>query len=234
MNDKKRPDVVITDFDRTLTYLYRDTQLLSNLADMIIRFYKKYIVIPDDFDFGVYDGYLVWHKLHDLLVNTTNVSFAETINKEAESIVTDFEIKIIKKIGLFSDIPKATHTLHDMGIKLGVVSSNATSTVCIAFEQAGILSIFDYIQGRPYPFNPLFLKPNPFPITTALGSMNAANSISWYVGDDVIDMKAATAARVIAVGVCTGKHSEKELRTAGADMVFSSFVHMAEFAKCYG
>ncbi|MCP4125330.1 MAG: HAD family hydrolase [Bacteroidetes bacterium] len=45
----------------------------------------------------------------------------------------------------------------------------------------------------------------------------------WYVGDDIVDMIAATKANVKAIGVTTGKYSSIELKANGADLVISSF-----------
>lgn len=45
-----------------------------------------------------------------------------------------------------------------------------------------------------------------------------------YVGDVIADIEAGVGAGVLAVGVTTGMHDERELRAAGAAAVFSSLV----------
>lgn len=95
-------------------------------------------------------------------------------------------------------------------------------------EAAGLKDLFECIHGRPYPFDPKRIKPSPYPIVQALKSMGVNDENVWYVGDDVVDMKAAKAANVVAVGVTTGRHSKSELVNAGADYVFDSFCAMGK------
>jgi len=57
-----KPNVLITDFDRTLTYLYKDTTLLQELANKIVTFYGRSFDIQESYLDNVKDGYLVWHN----------------------------------------------------------------------------------------------------------------------------------------------------------------------------
>ncbi len=232
MNNKRKqtkPKVLVTDFDRTLTYLYKEPRLLPELADKICKFYDRNIDITENYLDSEPDGYRVWHKLHDVAIKKLSQSEAEQINKEAEDIVADFELQIVKRVGLFPGIPKAVRDLRSKGIRLGMVSSNATSVVKFALEAAEILNEFEYVEGRPFPFDPDLIKPNPYPLNNALSIMKADPASFWYVGDDKLDMVAATAANVTAVGVCTGLHSEAELYEAGANLIFKSFVYIPEY-----
>lgn len=226
---RTRPDVIVTDFDRTLTYLYQNPVLLPKLADKIRLFYDKFIEVED---LGrETDGYMVWHKLHEASVKKLHQTTADLINKQAEEIVAEYELQIVKRIGIFPGISDAIRCLRANGIRLGVVSSNATSVVTYAMKEANILNEFEYIGGRPNPFDPKLIKPNPYPIRKALQIMKAEQETCWYVGDDRLDMEAAVAANIGAVGVCTGRHSETELKEAGADLVFQSFIHLPEYLQ---
>jgi len=225
------PDILITDYDRTLIYLYRDTNLLIELAQLISEFYNKYFNVPDTLLEAGKDGYLLWHKLHTLALEKLSIDLAEDINKQAENIVTNFEFKIAKSMKLLPRISETIKELNSMGIKLGIVSSNSASVVQYSMEDAGILNMFEYIAGRECPFDPKLVKPNPFPINKAIEIMKPRRNSIWYVGDDIIDMQAASSADVIAVGVCTGNHSELELRKNGAKLVFKSFADIPAFLK---
>lgn len=224
-----KPEVLVTDFDRTLTYLYREPALLPELANRIYKTYSRHLKLKEDGLDRSMDGYLVWHKLHDEAFKILDCAEAERINKQAEDVVTEFELQIVKRVGLFPEIPKAIRDLRTQGIRLGVVSSNATSVVRYALKEAGILDEFEYVEGRPDPFHPERLKPSPYPLEKALENMKARNASFWYVGDDKVDMAAATAAKVTAVGVCTGRYLEAELKVAGADYVFHSFINIPEY-----
>ena len=226
-----RPDVILADFDRTLTYLYKETQLLQELAERMIVHYEKFIVVPEQLEVGERDGYHVWHALHTLTEEWLLPDQASRINHTADASVAEFERKIIERIGLFDDVVEAIRGLYEHGIRLGIVSSNATSAVHFAMEQAGIIALFECIHGRPYPFDPKRIKPSPYPIVEALKAMNVHAQRVWYVGDDVVDMQAAKSAKVVAVGVCTGRHTKSELVNAGADFVFDSFCEMSRWIK---
>lgn len=223
------PDVLVTDFDRTLTCLYRDPSLLIELAEKIVEHYSKSIIVPEKYLKGKIDGYFVWHDLYEAASHSLPQQVFKEINSQAENIVTDFELQIIKRIGLFSGVADTIKKLHTYGLRLGVVSSNATSVVEYALREAGILKDFEYIDGRPYPFNPNLIKPNPYPLQKALSSMKVMPDSFWYVGDDVLDMVAAKAAYVSAVGVCTGKCTVFQLQNAGADLVISSFNDIVKY-----
>ena len=226
-----KPEVLISDFDRTMTYLYQDTNLLIDLANKMVTFYSENIDVPQKYKEGNIDGYFVWHNLHEIAVSRLPYEISEKINKKADDIVADFELQIIKRIGLFSGIVESINSLNKLGIHLGIVSSNATSTVTYPLKETGIFDKFDYIEGRPYPFNPELIKPNPYPINKALSAMNASVTSSWYVGDDVVDIIAANAAHVISVGVCTGRHTKEELLEAGADLIFNSFNDIIKYLE---
>ncbi len=226
-----KPDLLVTDFDRTLTYLYKDPSLLPELANRIRTLYGNASNFAESDSDNELDGYIVWHKLHDIAMRELPQTLATEINEQAEDIVADFELQIVKRIGLFPDIPKAIRNLHSSEIRLGVVSSNATSVVRFALEDAGILNEFEYVDGRPHPFNPDLIKPNPYPLIKALNILKVQPDLCWYVGDDVLDMLAANAAHVTAVGVCTGRYSESELIKSGANLVFQSFLNIPNYFR---
>ncbi|MBH1940627.1 HAD family hydrolase [Mobilitalea sibirica] len=232
MKDTNRliqPEVLVTDFDRTLTYLYKDPTLLPELANRIRSLYGRSLEIPREYVENEIDGYMVWHKLHDIAVKNFPKAEADRINKQAEDVVTDFELQIVKRVGLFPGVPEAVRQLRSKGIRLGLVSSNATSVVQYALLEVNILTEFTYVDGRPYPFHPELIKPNPYPLNKALAAMNADQASFWYVGDDKVDMVAAKAANVTAVGVCTGRYLKEELLEAGADMVLASFMDIPSY-----
>ena len=228
-NQRYLPKVLVTDFDRTLTCLYKNSDLLIDLANIISNHYKHNISIPSRLLDGKSDGYFVWHELHRRASECLPTVEANEINAKAEELVTEFELAIIKSIGLFTEVPASVHKLHKLGIRLGIVSSNATYVVRYALEQAKIADLFEYIAGRPHPFQPELVKPNPYPINCALDIMNVEREGFCYVGDDIIDMKAARSAGVTAIGVASGKYSEDELMKGGAQYCFPSFTDMVAY-----
>jgi len=223
MKVAKKPNVIITDFDRTLMYLYRDTSLLQELATRIQNHYSKFMEIPAEFHSGEHDGYLVWHSLHKNVAQM-QLSKADEINQIAERIVTDFEIETIKKVKMFDGVKHTTMAIKNHGIRLGIVSSNAEKAIRFAIDQSEMNGIFEYIGGRPAPFDPDLIKPNSYPLVTAIKEMQISNTETvWYVGDDPVDMMSAKATNIFGVGVCTGRHSKEQLTKAGADICLDLF-----------
>jgi phosphoglycolate phosphatase len=69
-------------------------------------------------------------------------------------------------------------------------------------------------------------KPHPDLIEVALAEVDARKAV--VVGDTVWDVEAAAAANVPCIAVLTGGVSERELRDAGAVMVFDTLHALAE------
>lgn len=228
-NTRSKPSVIITDFDRTIAYLYRDTSLLTKLNQAIVSFYQNHIEIPSTIINRNEDGYFVWHKLHDFVEQTLS-DVADPINKKAEDLVTQFEIEVIKQVGMLDGIKEVCLELRKLGIRLAIVSNNAEKAIRFALKMIGIEQLFDYIGGRPYPFNPSMIKPNSYPIDQAIKTLGVSKSdLIWYTGDDVMDMIAAKRAGVLPVGVYYGRHSEADLIRAGASLTFSSFLEILPY-----
>lgn len=225
------PETLITDYDRTLIYLYKDTNLLTELAEIMNKFYSKYFNVPASLLEADRDGYKLWYNLHTFALEKLSKDLADSINKQAENIITNFELKVAKTMKLLPKVSEVIKELSLIGIRLGIVSSNATSVVKYCMEDESVLDMFEYIAGREYPFNPKLIKPSPLPINKAINKMKANKNSTWYVGDDVVDMQSASAAGVTAVGVCSGRHSELELRENGAMLVFESFANIPVFLK---
>lgn len=106
------PAVILTDFDRTLTYLYKDTQLLLELADKMIAYYGKFTVVPEALMAGDIDGYHVWHALHTHTEERLPADKASTVNHGADELVAEFERIIIERVGLFDGVAE---TIRELG-----------------------------------------------------------------------------------------------------------------------
>lgn len=228
-NTKKieKPDVIITDFDRTLIYLYRDITLLTKLAKIISDFYSDYIEVDDSFYFK--DGYYSWHELHQKADDELPEEQSADINKRAEELVTRFEREVVANLPLFDGIKETVNKLSNAGIRMSIVSSNSSDVIEEVLIKNSLDKNFEKVEGRDIPFNPLRVKPSPYQLNKCITGMNVKGKNIWYTGDDVVDMKAAKRANVVAVGIASGKYSEKALYDAGADICFKSFNDITEY-----
>ncbi|OHE42024.1 MAG: hypothetical protein A2Y16_00095 [Tenericutes bacterium GWF2_57_13] len=228
-NRLHKPDVIITDFDRTITYLYRNTKLLRDLSVKIIAYYQNFVSLPAPFVDTSNDGYLVWHKIHDFIDETLHSNQAYEINMGAEHLVTEFEIEVLQQVGMLEGLVDAVIKLHHLDIRLAIVSNNSEHAIRYALRRDGIEEYFDYIGGRPFPFNPQLIKPNAYPILLAIKEMHLDGETIWYTGDDIMDMVAAKAANVIPIGIHYGRHSREQLLEYGAVICLESFVDIIRY-----
>lgn len=218
---KIKCDTVVADFDRTMIYLYRDTSLLLSLAQMICKLYSDHITVePSYYEM---DGYLAWHALHAKAEKELPSATADKLNRQAEELVTDFEKKVISTTDMFDGIAETVEKLSRRGIGFHIVSNNAESAIRYALSKEGIENLFGCVIGRPYPFDPTKVKPSPYLINKIIDQNSLDRSRVLYIGDDIMDMEAATGARVLPVGVTTGRHSAQQLEAHGAKIVLSDF-----------
>lgn len=212
---------LIIDFDRTIFYLYRDTTLLTDLAEIVCDYYGQYITVPPEF--RRMDGYHAWHRLHRMVCEEMDDEEAFDINNDGEKKITEYEFAVMEKTEFLEGACDAIRELHRRGIELIIVSSNSTKMIKTALRRAGIEDCFAKVMGRPIPFDPDKIKPSPYPIERALKSTASDKSQCWYVGDDLVDVDSAKACGIVSLGVASGKYSRDELTQRGADKVIDDF-----------
>ncbi len=108
------------------------------------------------------------------------------------------------------------------GYTLGIVTSSGRELPFL--ERWGIRERFEAIIGREDVDQ---RKPHPEPIERCLTALRLEARDAVYVGDSRIDVRAARAAGVAAVGVTTGTATDTGLAEEGADLVVTSLVELA-------
>lgn len=92
---------------------------------------------------------------------------------------------------LYDDVP----TLSDLGVPMGVVSSNQQATVDFLLEHHGVANLFDTAYGRrPTLADLRRKKPEPYFIEQAMADLNVDDAL--YVGDRGSDVAAAVNAGI--------------------------------------
>ena len=228
MSMTRLPSLILFDFDRTIGYLYRDPEILTELKVRVVDVYAPAGTSEEVLQSLSQDGYHAWHRLHDWANQHLDPVPAHDLNVKAEQAVAAFEAQRVAETEL---IPGAAEALRRIArsVPVGIVSSNSTQAIELALSRAGVRDVVQYVGGRETdPFKPSNLKPDPFQLELALLRMARASDNSWYVGDDVIDVEAAHRSSLRSVAVVTGVHSETELRKSGADLVVSSLSQLAD------
>jgi pyrophosphatase PpaX len=113
-------------------------------------------------------------------------------------------------------VPTLLDGLVAAGCRLGVVSSKSEAVVRRGLTAVGIDHDFGVIIGLEATTEH---KPKPDPLLHAAAELGAAPSECAYVGDAVVDVRAALAAHIRPIGVTWGAGERDELVTAGASAV---------------
>ncbi len=223
------PKVIISDFDRTLAYLYRNEQLLLDLAEEICDYYSAHLSM--DPTLYTIDGYKAWHSLHRMAESRYDREKAMKINGQAEQLVTAFEFRVMEHTPFFDNVIETIKELHRAGIQLMIVSSNSDRVIRYALERENILRCFSHVIGRVIPFDPNKIKPSPYPIEQAVRDTDVGKRDIWYVGDDLVDVEAARACGIVPIAVASGKYSAHQLKAHGAACAVEGFAQIITLIK---
>jgi HAD superfamily hydrolase (TIGR01549 family) len=115
--------------------------------------------------------------------------------------------------------------LKQAGLQLGVVSTKRVEVVLALAKEYGLEKFFDLIVGRDLITHP---KPHPEPILYACEQLKIKPQETLFVGDSLLDLKSAKAAKAPFVGVLTGVCSQGDFEEHRADYIFS---HVGELVN---
>ena len=104
-------------------------------------------------------------------------------------------------------------TLHEKGIKCGVVTNKAHDYAVELMKQFFGNQI-DYTLGQR---EGIPTKPHPQSVLEMMAHFEVTPKECLYVGDSNVDIQTAKAAGLTSIGVLWGFREEQELRTEGAD-----------------
>jgi phosphoglycolate phosphatase len=116
-----------------------------------------------------------------------------------------------------------TPGLHDVLVAIGarpwaIVSNNSTGCIDRWITDTDLSPPPAVVVGRVIG-RPQLMKPNPYVLSVALGSLGVPATNAVLVGDSISDIKAARAAGVPAVGYANKRGKRQRLLTAGADAI---------------
>lgn len=118
---------------------------------------------------------------------------AETFWETRDRVAHEAQRDLVESGGkpLYDDVP----TLGDLGVPMGVVSSNQQATVDYLLDHFGVSSLFDTAYGREPTMDDLRRKkPDPHFIERAMADLGSENAL--YVGDRESDITAAVNAGI--------------------------------------
>ncbi len=115
--------------------------------------------------------------------------------------------------------------LHELGVKLGIVTSKIDHIARETLERTGLFQYFDVISAQL----PGVIVDKEAILTNALDELSVTDlSTVIMVGDRLYDIEAAKTHKVDSIGVTWGYGTREELEKEGATYVVNSVTELAE------
>jgi HAD superfamily hydrolase (TIGR01509 family) len=125
---------------------------------------------------------------------------------------------------VFPDAGHVLRTLRDRGARLGIVTGSRRRSL-EAIRDAGWLDVFDaVVTGEQVQRR----KPDPEGLLACAAALRIDPCDAVYVGDTPLDIRAARAAGMFAVGVLTGAGDAPLLSASGPDRLIASLARLLE------
>jgi phosphoglycolate phosphatase len=113
------------------------------------------------------------------------------------------------EVETFAGIEEAVKTLHGMGYRIGILSSNSTDNIRGFIKRFDLEPCFSFIEAGVS----LFGKSSR--LNQAIKKQNVEPGDAIYIGDETRDMEAARKSHVCAVAVCWGANDREAMITEG-------------------
>ncbi len=150
------------------------------------------------------------------LAHTLNAR-PEPQRSEGWQLIEDFEAEAAKNNRFQPGAPETLSHLHDVGIRLGVITRNRRSNCEILFDQLDIT--FEPVLTREYPH----IKPAPEPCLHVIEQWRLNPHECLMVGDFIHDLECGNAA---GAKTCFFRNPGKEDFSGHADYTVDSFAEL--------
>ena len=129
------------------------------------------------------------------------------------------------EVRAFPGMLDVVRTLHERGMKLGVVTSKMGPLARRGLEVTGLIPYMDCLIGAA---DCPKAKPDPDPILLGCEMLGLAPDACAYVGDSPFDIRAANAAKCLSVAVLWGMFSAEELAAEHPVITLSAVEELLE------
>jgi phosphoglycolate phosphatase len=126
---------------------------------------------------------------------------------------------------MYDGVPELMSALRDRGYKLGIVTTKFRYRIEGILKRDGLSHLVDVVVGFEDVGEP---KPDPEALETAVRRLQCDRESAVYVGDSVVDAKAAASAGIKFIGVSTGTTSKDDLSKHGALAVVDNLMHLLD------
>ena len=121
--------------------------------------------------------------------------------------------------------PELLDRLRAKNVKLATLTNSGRAPSEWLLRQHDLLRHFDFTLSRD---EVTALKPSPEGVLKALDLMGLPKDEVVYVGDSIIDVRAAKAAGIKVASVTTGRYSHERLRNEGSDYILDSLSELLD------
>lgn len=110
-------------------------------------------------------------------------------------------------------------------VKVAICSASFRDNIMAPLRKTGLRKYFKVIISAE---SVKKHKPNPDPLLKTAELLKERPENCIYIGDSIFEMQAAKKAKMLAIGILTGFHSERELEENGADHVCKDFEELKQ------
>jgi len=211
---------IVFDLDGTLVDFCLDYQALR--AE--VRSYLMKLGVPSSVLFLKENIFEMLRKTEIFLKNTgKSTEEIEDVHHEAFAIAERYELEAAVSTELSSGAIETLKTLKQVGLKMGICTTNSEKSVKYILNRFRISEFFDVVVTRN---SVKQVKPNPEHLEVALKALNVVPEESVLVGDSGTDMLCARDLKAIAVGLSTGVSTIEQLKSTGANYIVTSITDL--------
>ena len=133
-------------------------------------------------------------------------------------LLTGLEVRAVKTARPASGSADLTATAVQTGRTVTVVTNNSGTAVAAYLARHDLAGYVGKIVGRDNP-DPALMKPSPYRVRIAVGSLGAEPEDCVFIGDTVTDVLAGLHGGVAVIGYANKPGKDKALAEAGARAV---------------
>lgn len=202
-------DAIVFDFDGTLAELVLDFDLMKTKIAALGECFLPYRPVPDGMPA------LEWvDHLAGLVEAEGGRDAALEFHCRCRLTINAMEMDAARDGRLFPFTRGLLVTLSSEGVAAGVITRNITPAVRTVFPD-----IDEHVRVLLAREDVADVKPHPGHLLAALERLGVPPERALMVGDHPLDVETGKRAGVATLGVASGRVSEAELTTAGADAV---------------
>ena len=217
---KKPYDLVVFDWEGTL-------------ADPLAHILTAIRVQAEGMGLGPFDEHDARRSIVMGLEHTTKKLFPSLSLSQSERFLHGVQhalISIAQPLALFPGVERLLIALKEAGVLLGVATNKSQASLARALEHSGLAQFFDVTRavGQAEP------KPSPQMLEVIMDLCDVSPECTLMVGDSLIDIEMAHAARVIGIGIDFYYQQADDLTAAGAAFVFHDFESLGRYLDLPG